>query len=131
MTHPHDEWAPPTPSPAPVFPRELRIWSLSYYARFGVWPSPLADHPIPEDLQAIGERARAFYLSTVRPVEESSNWSEWGLVPPAGVSPRPIFAPFVPAPHSATATSIPMRSDPRGTSHAMRVDPESSDHSGS
>lgn len=91
----NDEWTA-TPPPAPVFPRELRVWALNHYARFGTWPSPIADHAIPEDLGTAGMRARAFYLSTVRPVEEQATWSEWGLV--SDVSPAPTFAPFVPGP---------------------------------
>jgi len=92
-----DEWTA-TPPVAPVFPRELRVWALTHYARFGTWPSPIADHPIPEDLGTAAMRARAFYLSTVRPVEERSSWSEFGLLPPPDVSPTPTFAPFRPGP---------------------------------
>jgi hypothetical protein len=125
-----DEWTA-TPPPAPVFPRELRVWALTHYARFGTWPSPIADHPIAEDLGTAAMRARAFYLSTVKPVEEQASWSEWGLVPPGAVSPRPTFAPFVPAPHQATATGTSTESDPRGTSHAMHAAPESDDPSDS
>lgn len=95
---PNDEWAPPPASTAPVFPRELRVWALNHYARFGTWPSPIADHPIPEELGTAAMRARAFYLSTVRSVEERAMWSEWGLVAPADVSPTPTFAPFAPGP---------------------------------
>ena len=91
----NDEWAPP---PAPVFPRELRVWALTHYARFGTWPSPIADHAIPEELGTAAMRARALYLSTVRPTEERSTWSEFGLVPPSDVSPAPTFAPFAPGP---------------------------------
>jgi hypothetical protein len=93
-----DEWATPPPLAAPVFPRELRVWALNHYARFGTWPSPIADHPIPEDLGTAAMRARAFYLSTVRHVEQQSTWSEWGLVAPPDVSPTPTFAPFRPGP---------------------------------
>lgn len=91
----NDEWTPP---PAPVFPRELRVWALNHYARFGSWPSPIADHAIAEELGTAAIRARAFYLSTVRPVEERAAWSEWGLVAPGDVSPGPTFAPFRPPP---------------------------------
>ena len=115
-----DDWTV-TPPPAPVFPRELRVWALTYYARFGSWPSPVADHPIPEDLGTASIRARAFYLSTVRQVEEQASSSEWGLVPPAGLPQQPTFAPFVPAPRLATATGTPTESAPPSTSPAMRV----------
>jgi hypothetical protein len=118
-----DEWTA-TPPLAPVFPRELRLWALTYYARFGSWPSPIADHAIPEDLGTAGIRARAFYLSTVRPVEEQATWSEWGLVPPAGLQQLPTFAPFQPAPLPATATNTPTGFVPRGTSLATHVAPE-------
>jgi hypothetical protein len=95
VTHPHDEWAV-VPTQAPVFPRELRVWALNHYARFGFWPSPIADHAIPEELGTAGMRARAFYLSTVRQAEEQAAWSEFGLIP--DVSPAPTFAPFRPEP---------------------------------
>jgi hypothetical protein len=81
-----------------VFPRDIRVWALTYYARFGSWPSPVADHPIPEDLGTAAIRARAFYLSTVRQVEGQATWSEWGLIAPSDVSPSPTFAPFIPGP---------------------------------
>ena len=90
-----DKWATPPP---PTFSRELRLWAVNHYARFGTWPSPIADHAIPEDLGAAAMRARAFYLSTVKPVEERATWSEWGLVAPSDVSPAPTFAPFRPGP---------------------------------
>lgn len=92
-----DEWSA-TPPTTVTFPRELRVWALTYYARFGAWPSPVADHPIPEDLGTAAIRARAFYLSIVRQVEERSEWSEYGLIPPSDVSPSPTFAPFRPGP---------------------------------
>ena len=92
-----NEWTPPAATPGPVFPREIRIWALNHYARFGSWPLPISAHPIPEDLGTAAIRARAFYLSTVKPVEDSSSWSEDGLVPSADVSPTPTFAPFRPA----------------------------------
>jgi hypothetical protein len=92
-----DEWTA-TPPPAPVFPRELRVWALNHYARFGTWPSPIADHPISEELGTAGMRARGFYLSTVRPAEERAIWGEWGLVPPTDLLPVPTFAPFAPGP---------------------------------
>lgn len=92
---PHDdEWAPPSP----IFSRELRIWALNHYARFGSWPAPVSDHPVPEELGTAGMRARAFYLSTVKPVEDRSTWSEFGLISPPDVSPVPTFAPFRPGP---------------------------------
>ena len=91
-----DEWAPPAATPAPVFSREMRIWALNHYARFGSWPLPISAHPIPEDLGTAAIRARAFYLSTVKPVEDRSSSSEDGLVPPSDVSPAPTFAPFRP-----------------------------------
>src|SRR5271157_1514736 len=121
---PNDEWTA-TPSPAPVFSRELRVWALNHYARFGSWPSPIADHAIPEDLETAAMRARAFYLSTVRPVEEQASWSEWGLVPPAGLQQPPTFAPFRPALHLATATDIATESGQPSTNLAMCVVPES------
>lgn len=93
-----DKWATPPP---PTFSRELRLWAVNHYARFGTWPSPIADHAIPEDLGAAAMRARAFYLSTVKPVEERATWSEWGLVAPSDVSPAPTFAPFRPGPRLA------------------------------
>ena len=88
-----DEWTAPPP---PAFSRELRLWAVNHYARFGTWPSPIADHPIPEELGTAGMRARAFYLSTVRSVEERASWGEWGLVAPSDVAPTPTFAPFNP-----------------------------------
>jgi hypothetical protein len=97
---PDDNWTA-TPPPAPVFPRELRVWALSHYARFGTWPSPIADHAIPEELGTAGMRARGFYLSTVRSVEERATWSEWGLIAPPDVSSVPTFAPFRPGPKLA------------------------------
>ena len=92
-----DEWTIQPPA-AVVFSREMRIWALNHYARFGTWPSPVADHHIQEDLGTAAMRARAFYLSTVRPTEERSGWSEWGLVAPSDVSSVPTFAPFRPGP---------------------------------
>ena len=124
----NDEWAPP---PAPVFPRELRVWALTHYARFGTWPSPIADHAIPEELGTAAMRARGFYLSTVRGVEERASWSEFGLVPPADVSPPPTFAPFHPELHLAKATNTATGSAPPDTSPATRVARWLDDHSGS
>ena len=90
-----DGWTAQPPATI-VFSREMRIWALNHYARFGSWPSPVADHPIPEDLGTAAMRARAFYLSTVRPVEERASWSEFGLVPPSDLPSVPTFAPFRP-----------------------------------
>jgi len=118
-----DEWTA-TPPQAPVFPRELRIWALTYYARFGSWPSPIADHAIPEDLGTAAIRARAFYLSSVQPVEEQATWSELGLVPPEGLQQIPTFAPFQPAPPQATATNTATGSGPPSTSLATRAAPK-------
>ena len=91
----NNEWAAPAP---PVFSRDMRVWALNHYARFGTWPSPVADHSIAQELAVAGERARAFYLSTVKPVEDRSTWSEFGLISPPDVSPVPTFAPFRPGP---------------------------------
>lgn len=70
----------------------MRLALIRDYARFGTWPPYFV---IPSEMYEEGRKARAFYLEQIKPVEDRSTWSEWGLVPPPDVEPRPTFPPFV------------------------------------
>jgi hypothetical protein len=82
-----------------TLPRETRKMYLELYARSGRWEPGLFlfVNAVSPELRTESDRARKFYLEKIKPIEDRSEWSEWGLVPPKDVLPAPTFAPFVPA----------------------------------
>jgi hypothetical protein len=75
----------------------IREMYVTLYGRSGRWEEGCLDlvGTVVDEQQREGDAARANCLDVIKPIEDRSTWSEWGLVPPPDVQPPPTFAPFV------------------------------------
>lgn len=74
-------------------PHDVQAMYLRLYARTGKW-QPIVEI-VSEAMQLSADKARAYYLEKIKPIEDRAGWSEDGLVPaPSDEAQTPNVAPF-------------------------------------